>query len=382
MATPSPSPRLSGLVLLVEDDDRFRGACRGLLERSGLAVDAAASLPEALSLARAKRYDAVVSDILMPGGDGVALLKAVRGLDATVPFVLMTGAPTLESAVDAVEHGALRYLQKPFDTAQLLSVVAEAIGKRTSSVDLASLNRRLDRALQGLWMAYQPIVRWSARGIAAYEALSRCETPEIRGPVDLLELAEATLRLPELGRLARSKVAADAAALDPKVLLFVNLHPSDLDDEELYSPAAPLSALAPRVVLEITERASVAHREHLHLDTARLRALGFRVAVDDLGAGYSGLTTFTKVRPEFVKLDASLVRHIDTSATQQLVVSTVLGLSRELDIEVVAEAIESPAERRALTTLGVELLQGDLFARPAPPFVGLRSASLVETAAA
>ncbi len=374
-----PPPTLHGHVLVVEDDDIFRRACKAVLTRSGLTVEAVGSPGEALALCQARRFDAIVSDIRMPGGDGVDLLRDVRKLDASVPFVLMTGSPTVESAIDAVQHGALRYLQKPFDIDQLLSVVGEAIHKRTTSVDIASLNRRFDRGIEGLWMAYQPIMRWSGRGIEAYEALLRCDAPEIRGPGDLLDLAEKTGRLNELGRAVRARVAKDSPGCPEGVLLFVNLHPEDLGDPELYDPEAPLSKLAQRVVLEITERASVVHQNDLHDNISRLRALGFRVAVDDLGAGYAGLTTFAKVEPEFVKLDASLVRGIDLSPTQQLVVSSVLGLARELRIAVVAEAIETDAERNMLTGLGIDLLQGYLFARPSKPWVSLNPTSLLET---
>jgi EAL domain-containing protein (putative c-di-GMP-specific phosphodiesterase class I) len=369
---------LRGIVLVVEDDDIFRHACRAILTRAGLQVDAVVGPREALELCERRRYDAILSDIRMPGGDGVTLLQDVRRLDPSVPFILMTGSPTLESAVEAVEHGALRYLQKPFDIDRLLGVVNEAILKRTTSVDLASLNRRFDRGVEGLWMAYQPIVSWAGKETQAFEALLRCEAPEIRGPGDLLELAEKTLRLNELGRAVRSRVAADAARAPDGVMLFVNLHPEDLGDPELYEPGAPLSALARRVVLEITERASVVHQDDLLQNITRLRALGFRVAVDDLGAGYAGLTTFAKVEPEFVKLDASLVRNIDSSPTQQLVVASVLGLARELGILVVAEAIETVGERKMLSHLGVDLMQGYLFARPAKPFVGLTAAALVD----
>ena len=99
-----------------------------------------------------------------------------------------------------------------------------------------------------------------------------------------------------------------------------------------------------------------------------LRKLGFRIAVDDLGAGYAGLTTFTLLQPDFVKLDMTLVRDIDADTTRQRVVGTMARLCRELGMSVVAEGIETVAERDTLLTLGCDLLQGYLFARPGPPF--------------
>jgi EAL domain-containing protein (putative c-di-GMP-specific phosphodiesterase class I) len=369
-----------GRVLVVDDDDIFLKVCRTVLRRAGFQVDAVSSSTEALERIRGNAYDAIVSDIRMPGGDGISLLRAARNQDPTLPFVLMTGAPTVETAISAVEHGALRYMQKPFDVDNFVSVVSEAVARRVGAADLPALNRRLDRALAGLSVVYQPIVRSGAGTILAYEALLRSGAPDINGPGDVLELAERTNRLFDVGRAVRARAASDVLLLDPSILLFVNLHPADLEDPELYSTDAPLAAQSRRVVLEVTERASVSHLTSLDQHMRALRGMGFRIAVDDLGAGYAGLTTFARVRPEFVKLDASLVRDINSASVQQLVVSTVLDLARELGALVVAEAIETEAERAALTQLGVDIMQGFYFARPGKPFVQLTKESLTRAA--
>lgn len=358
-----------GRVLVVDDDDIFLRVCVAVLRRAGLAVDPVSSANEALERIRAFRYDAIVSDIRMPGADGITLLRTARSLDATVPFVLMTGAPTVESAISAVDHGAARYLQKPFDVDQFVNVVTEAVARRVGAADLPSLHRRLDRVLEKVWMAYQPIVRCSGGSVMAYEALLRCSAPDMTSPTDVLELAERTTRIFDVGRAIRALIAKDVDALDPSVLVFVNLHPVDLEDPELYAHDSPLTRHAKRVVLEVTERASVSHSNSLDEHMRELRAMGFRIAVDDLGAGYAGLTTFARVRPEYVKLDASLVRDIDSASVQQVVVSAVLDLARELGSQVVAEAIETVGERDMLQRLGIDVMQGYYFARPAKPFV-------------
>jgi EAL domain-containing protein (putative c-di-GMP-specific phosphodiesterase class I)/ActR/RegA family two-component response regulator len=358
-----------GRVLVVDDDDIFLRVCVTVLRRAGLAVDPVSSATEALERIRAFRYDAIVSDIRMPGSDGIALLRAARSQDSTVPFVLMTGAPTVESAILAVDHGAAKYLQKPFDVDHFLNVVTAAVARRVGASDLPSLHRRLDRALEKLWMAYQPIVRCASGSLLAYEALMRCNAEEIGGPGDVLDLAERTSRIFDLGRTIRGLVATDIDALEPSVLAFVNLHPVDLEDPELYSRDAPLTRHAKRVVLEVTERASVSHSSALDEHMRDLRALGYRIAVDDLGAGYAGLTTFARVRPEFVKLDASLVRDIDSGSVKRTVVSAVVDLARALESQVVAEAIETANERDTLRQLGIDVMQGYYFAKPAKPFV-------------
>ena len=151
-------------------------------------------------------------------------------------------------------------------------------------------------------------------------------------------------------------------------LLFINLHASDLDDEELASPTAPLAGMATRVVLEITERASLESVSDVRAKVARLREMGFRIAVDDLGAGYAGLTTFALLEPEFVKLDMSLVRDVHRSMVKQKLVRSMTSLCADMGIAVVAEGVEIQEERDAVVDLGCDLLQGYCLAKPGRPF--------------
>jgi EAL domain-containing protein (putative c-di-GMP-specific phosphodiesterase class I) len=153
------------------------------------------------------------------------------------------------------------------------------------------------------------------------------------------------------------------------VSLFVNLHARELLDDTLFDRATGLAEAAPRVIIEITERA--------HLDTvpdaesriARLRAMGFRIAIDDIGAGYSGLNSFTMLRPDLVKLDMALVRGIDKNPVKRRLAGLLVQLCEDLGIAVVGECVETVAERQALTDLGCDLLQGWLFGRPSAPFL-------------
>lgn len=354
-------------VLVVDDDEHFLKVCLAVLRRAGFEVDGVGDPLEALTRLGDGRYDAVVSDLCMPALSGVSFLQAVRRADASVPLVLMSGSPTVESAISAIDLGVRKYLTKPFDIDVLINSIAEAAQGTTRGAQ-AAVRERFERGLAGIAMAFQPIVEFSERRAFAYEALLRTSASDVKGPGDLLGMAEQLGRVHELGRAVRANVAAVLNQQDPGADIFVNLHPADLADAELFSPSAPLTAYARRVVLEITERASVSNEEHLSEQIRALRQLGYRVAVDDLGAGYSGLTTLARVQPEFVKLDGSLVRHINTSSVNQLVVTAVSDLSRELGLRVVAECIETAQELETLRALGIELLQGYLFAKPAPPF--------------
>jgi EAL domain-containing protein (putative c-di-GMP-specific phosphodiesterase class I) len=142
----------------------------------------------------------------------------------------------------------------------------------------------------------------------------------------------------------------------------------ELADDSLVAPDAPLSRHAGRVVLEITERAPLEQIQGVAARVGQLRALGYRIAVDDLGAGYAGLTSFAHLEPEVVKVDMSLIRGIDLSPMKQKLLGSIVTLCRDLGIEMIAEGVETEAERDALVKVGGDLCQGYLFARPDRPW--------------
>jgi len=150
--------------------------------------------------------------------------------------------------------------------------------------------------------------------------------------------------------------------------IFVNLHVLDLEDEDLFDPATPLAAFATRIHFEITERAALERVKDAQPRITRLRALGYRIAIDDLGEGYSGLTSFAHLEPEAVKLDMSLIRGIETVPMKRKLVRAMATLCRELDARLIAEGVETAAERDTIVELGGDLLQGFLFAKPDFPF--------------
>ena len=382
----SPRPADKGTVLIVDDEANITAVYARQLRKSGMTVEVATDAVAAAELCRSHTFDVLVSDVTMPRMTGLELLRSVREHDLDLPVVLMTGGPDVKDAIKAMEYGAFRYLAKPVPLAELTDVVTRAArlhqmarvrreamelardGRHQIS-DRAGLESRFASALEKLWMAYQPIVSWSSRCVFAHEALVRTEESTLRRPDDLLDAAERLGRLHDLGRTIRARAAQtlrDFPTLDG--LLFVNLHTEDLADEDLFSPSAPLSVFASRVVLEITERAALDRIDEPMLRMKRLRAMGYRIAVDDLGAGYAGLTSFAQLEPEIVKVDMSLVRGIHLSQTKQKLIRSIVELCRDLKIQIVAEGIETVEERNALIRLGGDLCQGYLFAKPERPF--------------
>jgi EAL domain-containing protein (putative c-di-GMP-specific phosphodiesterase class I) len=139
-------------------------------------------------------------------------------------------------------------------------------------------------------------------------------------------------------------------------------------DESLFAADSLLAAYAKRIVLEITERVALEHASDVPERIRRLRELGYRIAIDDLGAGYAGLSYFALLSPDVVKLDMSLVRSVHESPIKQKLVGSMTMLCRELGMRVVAEGVETAIERDTLINIGADVLQGYLYAKPAPPY--------------
>jgi EAL domain-containing protein (putative c-di-GMP-specific phosphodiesterase class I) len=373
-----------GCVLIVDDEPGLLRTYAASLIAAGFEVCQAQNGREAVQQLGHRHFDAIVSDISMPELDGLGLLRAVREQDLDVPVVLATGSPDVDTAMMAVEYGALRYLRKPITLAALVLVVQQAVrlgkmarlkrdalalvGDRTKELgDRTSVEVSFRRALQSMWMAYQPIVRYSERRIIAYEALLRSSEPTLPHPGAIVDAAQRLGKLTELGRAVRRHVAETiSTSTVPQV--FINLHPRDLLDDELYFSEAPLTRIAQKVVLEITERASLDDIKDVPTRVATLRDLGFRLAVDDMGAGYAGLSSIAQLSPEVMKIDMILVRGIDAHPTKQKLVAAMAKLCLEMGVLVIAEGIETPAERDMLVQLGCDVMQGYLFAKPDRPF--------------
>jgi EAL domain-containing protein (putative c-di-GMP-specific phosphodiesterase class I) len=384
--TPSQVPKR---VLVADDEMNLARSLARLLSNAGYDVVTVGDGDAALLALGSQEFDVVLSDIQMPGMSGLELLRLARERDMDVPIVLMTADPRIETAADAVEHGALQYLVKPIaadvllkameraaklhvvarmkrETLRMLGQLEDAAGDRTF------LKASFERALDSMWMAFQPIVAGDgqsrSRGPFGYEALLRSSEPSLPTPSAVIGAAEQLKRLPELGRRIRALVAEAAHDLPDESLLFVNLHTHDLLDPHLLAPEMPLTRIAKRVVLEITERAALDDVKDVRARISALRATGFRVAVDDLGAGYAGLASFALLEPDFVKLDMSLVRGVDASPLRQKLIASMSAICREMGMGVVAEGIETIEERDMVMALGCDLLQGFLLGRPGRPF--------------
>jgi EAL domain-containing protein (putative c-di-GMP-specific phosphodiesterase class I) len=364
-------------VLLVDTDPESSAGCAHTFAAHGLQIVSASTYAEACEALRGNEFDAIVTDLAL-GDDARRLMHLAQELSPGAALVLVTAEPTVETAISALENGATHYLVRPVAPQTVFQAVWSSLVRRERASDSQrrivaapcqeTEKRALKKAIENLYMVFQPIVSWADHRIVAYEALVRTREPSLMRPDLLFAAAEKFEMVIPLGRAIRSAVARSIDDVAPGVNVFVNLHGAELADEELYSPTAPLSRVADRVVLEVTERWSLDCFHDVRERMQALRSMGFRVAVDDLGAGYAGLTSFARLRPEIVKIDMSLIRGIDQDPTRQHLVRSLNVLCTDLGIQVVAEGIETEGERDTLLSLGSDLLQGYLFSKPAPAF--------------
>src|SRR5512133_951302 len=375
-----------GQVLVVDDERPVARVFGRVLETAGYQTSVCYDGAMALSLLDRYEYDVVLSDLAMPGLDGIELLRAVRARDLDLPVILVTGTPSMDSAILAVEYGAHRYLQKPVDARLLSEAVSKAISVRRFAVlrremlaalgaqglclsDRAGLEVRFERALEHLYMVFQPVVSWSARSVFAYEAFVRSREPTLRTPRELFDAAERLNRLYELTSRIHDLCGERLGTLPPLALLLVNLHVQDLTYASKLVETSALVPVADRVVLELTERAALEQVHDMQSKVAMYRQAGFRIALDDIGAGYAGLNSFTLLDPDIVKLDNVLVRDVDGAPTKRRLVASMPKLCADLGMHVVAEGIEAEREREVLVGLGCDVVPGLLCALPAGTLV-------------
>lgn len=358
------------LAVLLADLDDFGQVNK----RRGHAAGDAAIVATAEALRAQLPADAVLARI---DGDTFAITAAHSD-----PAAL---ADELRSAIDLpVSFGIARAPQDGDDAEALLGAadVALRIAKRTgkgravvyegaplTSSGADGARAALGRLLrgEGLAMAVQPIVDPSTGDVHAYEALARFQTAGGQGPLHWFALAE------ELGLRAELELAcleASLALLDDLpagTRLSVNLSAPMLADPRVTAVLAARGRLD-TLIIEVTEGALATDDGTLMEQIAGLRERGARFAVDDIGAGYSGLGQIATLRPSYLKLDRMLVTGLHTDPARASLVAAMATYAASTDALLVAEGVEEEAELEVLRGLGAPLIQGYLLSRPGPPW--------------
>jgi len=254
---------------------------------------------------------------------------------------------------------------------RFMHVLADILGNHFGAEASAIEDRRLkyDRignviANQDMRMVFQPIVDISTRKLVGAEALARFDAEPRRTPdVWFAEGWEVGLGR-ELEIAAVRLAIAQLHQFPARAYLSVNVSPDTLQSEALFETLA--MADPDRIVVEVTEHAVVKEYEPLMEAILKLHTSGSRLAVDDVGAGHSGLGHIIRITPKIMKLDVSLTRGIYQDVVKQALASSAVAFASRVNIDIVAEGIETAEDALALQLLGVRYGQGYYYGKPAP----------------
>ena len=214
--------------------------------------------------------------------------------------------------------------------------------------------------------AFQPIVRASSQEIVSYEALVRGINGEPAGSIFEHVNEENLYQFDQACRVTAIKKAVE---LGLNTQLNLNFTPNAVYEPQLcirttLAAAERYGFPLDKIVFEVTEGEEVKDKQHLVNIIEAYKKMGFHTAIDDFGAGYSGLNLLADYEPDVIKLDRELIIDIHQHPRKQAIIKGIILVCRELNLELLAEGIELEQEYRWLKEQGIDLFQGYYFARP------------------
>lgn len=255
-----------------------------------------------------------------------------------------------------------------------------------SAVERLELEHALRGALeeQQFELHYQPQIALATDAVIGVEALLRWQSPE-RGlipPGLFIAAAEETGLIVPIGEWALRTACREGRELQRRLgrelTISVNLSPRQLSQKNLVgiirAALADSGLAATALELEITENVLINHAEEAAEQLQAIRALGVNIAIDDFGTGFSSLSYITRYPIDRIKIDQSFIRNLPLDANSEAVANAIIAMAHGLGVEVVAEGVETSAQRDYLRERGCDAAQGYLFARPQLP--ALLAASL------
>ena len=227
-------------------------------------------------------------------------------------------------------------------------------------------------ATAALTPIFQPIVSLKNNQIYGYEALIRGPSDSVlHSPINLFDAASRHGRLAELDLLCREVAIARFGELDLKAKLFINTipaallqpdYPHGLTTKFLKKAGIP----AEQVVIELTEQYPIDDYVLMREATEHYREMGFSIAIDDLGAGYSGLRTWSELKPDYVKLDRHFMQNIHEDQQKKQFVQSMIDIAQSSNCRVIGEGVEVREEYLVAQSMDMHFAQGYYFGRPTP----------------
>ena len=250
-----------------------------------------------------------------------------------------------------------------------------ALRNQPQAVSRAALVSEFREILNGARLAivYQPVVCFCSGEVLGWEALTRGpRTSRFASPQFLFGFAEELGLLYALEKVCRRLALEGLGAVEPHQKVFLNIHPSTVRDPnfvrgETMAVVRQVGLRPDNVVFEVTERHCIVDFVGFNRALEHYRSQGYLVAVDDVGSGFSSLQSIAEIRPDFIKIDMSLVRGINANPVKRALVETFTSLAEKIGSFVIVEGIETEEELAAVVGTGARYGQGYFLARPAFP---------------
>jgi EAL domain-containing protein (putative c-di-GMP-specific phosphodiesterase class I)/CheY-like chemotaxis protein len=377
-------------VVIADDDRSIREVLIELIDadESVTLVGVATTGLEAVAVCREQQPDVALMDVRMPGGGGIRAVLQLKTVAPTTRVLVLSAYADSGAVTEMIRAGAVGYLVKgtsvteiraaikrasrgePSLSQEVAPVVVEELREQLRRDDEARAERRAKAARvrqvldeRGLSIAFQPIVDIVTRKAVGFEALARFSASgPARPPNEWFADAEAVGLGVELELAAIGAAIAASGPLPAASFLSLNVGPTVAMSERL--PHVLRRVDPARTVLEITEHAPIADYDALAAALEPLRAHGVRLAVDDAGAGFASLRHILRLRPDFIKLDTSLTRDIDTDVARRALARGLTTFGTEIGSTIIGEGVEKESELETLRELGVTTAQGYYLGAP------------------
>ncbi|WGV26049.1 EAL domain-containing response regulator [Halotia branconii] len=385
-------------ILVIEDEESVRENILDLLEAENFETVAAANGKIGVNLALSEIPDLILCDMMMPEIDGYGVITALRQepLTATIPFIFLTAKSAKADFRQGMDMGADDYLTKPFTRAELLSAIMNRLERQatlkkylsnqTITKTLSPKRQLLEISLhrvvnsqqftEQFEIYYQPVVNISSGKIIAAECLLRWHSPELGlvSPTEFIPLAESIGLIMPIDQWVlqsvckQMKIWLDARISD--LTLAVNLSVIEFNQPDFIQKIVKflkINNLEPQYLeIELTESMIMQDITSAIATINKLQSLGVRIAIDDFGTGYSSLIYLKNLPVNTLKIDRYFIHNVDQDPQKSAITKALIEMAHNLNMQVIAEGVETEAELSFLRQKSCDAMQGFLFSHPLP----------------
>ncbi len=384
-------------ILIIEDEEAVRENILDLLEAEDFETIGAANGRIGVNLAISEVPDLILCDMMMPQLDGYGVLTILRQdpTTATIPFIFLTAKSAKSDFRQGMNMGADDYITKPFTRAELLSAIINRLEKHATlkrhlspksvtknlSPKMQLLEISLHRAIkqhnfQEFEIYYQPIIDIASGKIVAAESLLRWKSPEVGliYPTEFISLAESTGLIVPIGKWVLKNVCKqikgwrDAGIYSLTVA--VNLSVIEFNQPDFIHNIVNFIAMnnlePDDLELELTESMIMQDVNSAIATMSKLQSLGINIAIDDFGTGYSSLIYLKNLPINTLKIDRYFIHNVANDSQKSAITQALIQMAHNLNLDVIAEGVETESELAFLRQHNCNSMQGFLFSRPLP----------------